>query len=295
MAYSEIDNADLAVGKPVKKSVMENVNDNLKDHETRISALAAGANKISVFEYYIDPKDLGIGDIQASDMALSTFQLVNGTGWSPADGSTYVGSVYFSGLGLSNVADTRDRVLRGLGPTYSAPLATTQEDQLGSHAHSYTAPTGGAGEYQGGGTDGSVGSTTGSTGGNETRMKNVTVNYFIKVNLSAQDNVIRIKAREAMSIVSVKGYIVDHLGLPTSGNFEFDIKKGATIAALSTIYTTKPTLAYSAGIADGDPTSSGTPAAGGYDVSAGDWLQLDVTSIMPGQSGVYIQVFAEPA
>ena len=98
-----------------------------------------------------------------------------------------------------------------------------------------------------------------------------------------------------MTITSARGYITDNNGLPTSGNFEFDVKKGATIAALTSVYSTKPILAYSGGIADGDSTSGGTISAGGYSVAAGDWLQLDVTSIMAGQSGVYIRVYAESA
>ena len=295
MAYNEIPAADIAVGKPTKKSLWDKIRDNFIDHESRISALSAGANKIPVFEYYIDPKDLGIGEVRAADMTLSEFQAINGTGWIIADGSACTGSVYASVTGHSVVPDSRDRVLRGLGPTYSAALSATQNDQNKSHTHSYTAPTGGAGLFPAGGSYGPTGSTTGSEGGNEARMKNVTVNYFIKINLSAQDNIVRFKAREAMTIVSALGYIVDNNGLPTSGNFEFDIQKGATIAALSTVYTTKPILAYSGGIADGDPTSSGTVAAGGYDIDSGDWLQLDITSLMLGQSGIYIQCFAEPA
>ena len=294
MAYNEIPSADIAVGKPTKKSIWDKIRDNFIDHESRISALSAGANKISVFEYHIDPKDLGIGEIRAADMTLSEFQAVNGTGWIIADGASCTGSVYAAVTGHSVVPDSKDRVLRGLGPTYSAALSATQADQLAAHTHTQTIEAA-VPELQSGASTGFGSGSTGSTGGNETRMKNVTVNYFIKINLSAQDNIVRIKAREAMTIVSALGYIVDNNGLPTSGNLEFDILKGASIAALSTVYTTKPILVYSGGIADGDPTSAGTVAAGGYDIDSGDWLQLDVTSIMSGQSGIYIQVFAEPA
>jgi hypothetical protein len=319
MAYSEVPSANLAVGKPVKKSVMTQVNDNLIDHESRISALSAGANKIQVFEHYIDPLDLGIGHIIPANMTLFQFQQVHGTGWIIADGGSCAGSVYNSVTGQSVTPDLRDEFLRGasgsvaLGTAYADTTAlngiTMATD--GAHVHDITGSGAGANSLEFVAAEGtfldgtdeysnnitSTGSThTHSLSGDaETRPQNFGVNFFIKINLSAQDKVVRFKARESMSIVSSLGYIIDNSGLPTSGNLEFDIKKGATIGTLSTVYTTKPTLAYSGGIADGDPTSSGTPLAGGYDITAGEWLQLDITSLMNGQSGIYIQVFAEPA
>lgn len=299
MSYLTIPTEDIEVGKPVKKSLWQKIKDNFDNHESRIAALSAGANKIGVFEYHLDPKDLGIGQIISADMTLSEYQEIYGDGWIIADGSSCVGSVYASVTGHTAVPDLRNEFLRGASGTVD----------LGTHYDDTTAVNGLS--VQNAGQSGvisvavALGANAFSTpagshshgliGDSETAPQHYGVNFFIKINLSAQDNVVRFKAREAMSIVSVKGYIVDNNGLPTSGNFELDIKKGATVAALSSVYITKPTLAWSGPIADGDATSSGTVSAGGYDVAAGDWLQLDITSVMVGQSGIYIQVFGEPA
>lgn len=49
MAFDPIDQADIEVGKPVKKELFQKTKDNLDDHETRITSLAQGAAKVEVF------------------------------------------------------------------------------------------------------------------------------------------------------------------------------------------------------------------------------------------------------
>lgn len=317
MAFTTIASAAIEVGKAIKKSLLTQIKDNFDDHETRIDGLEGSVNKIPVMEYFIEAKDLNIGQIIPADMTLTEWQNIHGTGWIIADGSSCVGSLYETITGHTIVPDLQDEFLRGvsgsvtLGTAYPAttalPTSAFTTSNPGNHTHTIPKQNGAAtGNFDPSGSNSAGGSTVTSSGAgghthtisggdSETRPQNFGVNFFIKINLSAMDNVLRVKAREDMTIVEAKAYVVDINGLPTSGNMEFDILKGATIGALSTVYSVKPTLAYSGGIADGDATSTGTVLAGGFDVTSGDWFQLDITSMMPGASGIYIQVYAEPA
>lgn len=325
MAYSEIPSSDIEVGKPVKKSLWQKIRDNFIDHENRIAALSAGANKIQVVDYNFDSQNLEVGRVVASRMSLSQFQDIHGDGWVLCDGGSASGSLYATITGLTTVPDYRSEFLRGangssviLGSKYSDATAknglSASTNTTGSHTHTYESFVDNSATDELNDTSLSIGSrardtrntrtsssngshshTVTITGDSETRPQNEGVNFFICIDLSTKDKIIRIKARESFTITNIKGYLVDNAGLPTSGNFEFDIKVGSTIAGLSSIFSVKPVLAYSGGIADGDATSSGTVVSGGYDVTAGDWIQIDITSIMVGQSGYMLSIFGEPA
>lgn len=49
MAYIPLDNNDLEVGKPTKKSLFTRIKDNQTDFNTRIGALETGASKVELF------------------------------------------------------------------------------------------------------------------------------------------------------------------------------------------------------------------------------------------------------
>ena len=49
MAFTPIPAADIEVGKPTKKSIFKKTKDNFDDHESRITNLSTGANKVIVF------------------------------------------------------------------------------------------------------------------------------------------------------------------------------------------------------------------------------------------------------
>ncbi len=49
MAFTTIPAADIEVGKPTKKSIFDKIKANEDDHETRITNLSTGANKVIVF------------------------------------------------------------------------------------------------------------------------------------------------------------------------------------------------------------------------------------------------------
>ena len=242
MAFVTIPSTLIEVGKAVKKELFQTIKDNLDDHESRISGLAGGANKIQVFEYNVRPDQLDIGRIIPADMTLAEFQAVHGAGWVIADGSSCTGSVYAAVTGHSIVPDLRDEFLRGvsgsvlLGTAYADSTAVNGLSVVSGGAHAHDIQLYGSGGTAGGAlqtpdsevyplaTTNSAGAHVHSlSGDSETRPQNFGVNFFIKINLSAQDNTLRIKASAAMTITSAIGYIVDNNGLLTSGNLEFDI------------------------------------------------------------------------
>lgn len=142
-----------------------------------------------------------IGQIVQSMMTLAQFQAQYGTGWVLADGSSAVGTAYATLTGNSTIPDARGMTLRGKNngradghqnPDGDSALGTFQADQFGSHTHDPTnSPLieGAGGNGHTGWVDGDTtifssysNSTMAVVGGNETRMKNITINHFIRVN-----------------------------------------------------------------------------------------------------------------
>ena len=139
------------------------------------------------------------------------FQSENGLSWILADGRSVTGSRYASITGSSTIPDLRGMVLRGKNngrsdgnqdPDGERSLGSFQNHAINSHnhgggSHSLTMPvwraTVSLGPVAGarntnGAIDGNP-STSGpnttvvqTEGGNETRMRNMAVNYFIKIN-----------------------------------------------------------------------------------------------------------------
>lgn len=50
MAYAAINDNEIEVGDPLKKEIMDKIQDNFADHETRISSVESGAQKVVVFK-----------------------------------------------------------------------------------------------------------------------------------------------------------------------------------------------------------------------------------------------------
>jgi len=143
-----------------------------------------------------------VGDIKTSIFTEAQFQAVSGDPtWVLADGRDLSvinpGSDYEAITGETILPDLRGVFLRGKNngradgnenPDGDSTLGTFQDDELQAHTHStpHRATSGSpfvpnhVGQGFGPVDVGSVEST--STGGNETRPKNVTVNYFIKIN-----------------------------------------------------------------------------------------------------------------
>lgn len=144
-----------------------------------------------------------IGDVRSSFLTEAQFQARMGAGWVLCSGQSAVGSEYESITGNTTVPDARGRALRmkdhaaGVNPS-DLTVGVTQDDSFQGHKHDI-APTiysetnaggvlpaaTGAGVAR---SDNWVGNpiNDGSNGtprtASETRMKNVTINFFCKIN-----------------------------------------------------------------------------------------------------------------
>jgi len=139
-----------------------------------------------------------IGMVVSSLLTLAQFQAINGTGWVLADGSSVAGSTYASITGNSTIPDLRGMVLRGKNngrsdgnqnPDGDSALGTYQADAFQTHNHYFhgssnygqAAPYGAYG-LNGGASSGAVQQPNSGNVASETRMRNITVNHFIKIN-----------------------------------------------------------------------------------------------------------------
>jgi hypothetical protein len=139
-----------------------------------------------------------VGDVVSSLLAEAQFQVIRGNGWVLADGRSVAGSQYQVITGASTIPDLRGVFLRGRNdggsaagarndgnqnPDGTLPLGTFQGDMFASHNHGSFAVSGLAGSYSYQAGPYPVNNTaTTAAGGNETRPKNVTVNFFIRIN-----------------------------------------------------------------------------------------------------------------
>lgn len=143
-----------------------------------------------------------IGMIVPAMLTETQFQALNGPSWVAIDGRSVAGSKYAEITGLATLPDARGMALRGQN-TFGSSLGTRadgnqnpdgtalggfQNHGMASHTHNLTLfgnvpavtnlpASSGSGA---GGT--AVTGAPNSGSANETRMRNITVNYFIKIN-----------------------------------------------------------------------------------------------------------------
>lgn len=143
-----------------------------------------------------------IGEIKQSILTEGQMNVIT-SDWVLADGRSVVGSSYSTLTGNNTIPDLRGQFLRGLDPSGtvdpdggSRTLGETQLDSYKSHKHgsgtfnNYATVNGSFSSTQGtiglhAGTQSStnqVATTDADAGDVETRPKNVSVNYFIKIN-----------------------------------------------------------------------------------------------------------------
>lgn len=141
-----------------------------------------------------------LGSVVQSLLTEAEFQIEYGNNWVLMDGRSVVGSDYQL-LDPGNpsrvvVPDARGQFLRGKNngrtdgnenPDGDLALGIFQDEEVGQHTHDIqnisllaSGASGGGNRYVSGGS-----LTTDSSTGNETRPKNITVNYFIKINNEA--------------------------------------------------------------------------------------------------------------
>jgi len=146
-----------------------------------------------------------VGDVVESMLTETQFQAIRGSNWVLMDGRNVAGTTYANITGNSTIPDARGVALRGKNNGRSnstgnqsgdLALGTYQADEFESHDHimngEYFNSTGAAAGNQYNNpskVSGGAGATNftfnrnamESEGGNETRMRNITVNIFIKV------------------------------------------------------------------------------------------------------------------
>jgi hypothetical protein len=147
-----------------------------------------------------------LGMVVQSILTETQFQAINGTGWIIMDGRSVIGSQLWAITNTNTIPDARGLVLRGKnnGRTDGAQnpdgelfIGTYQADQFkshdhggGNHTHSSYAGTGAFNPASAGGglqaftpvQTGASGAIIPLEGANETRMRSITVNHFIKIN-----------------------------------------------------------------------------------------------------------------
>lgn len=152
----------------------------------------------------IDEPNLGqVGDVKQSILTEAQFQSIHGSAWTLMDGKSVVGSQYETVTGNSTLPDARGQFLRGKNngrsdgqenPDGDLTEGTFQVDEMQGHKHNLD--QGGGGGAVGGWfvTNNNNLSDTATMGpmisdgvngtprnGLETRPKNITVNYFVKI------------------------------------------------------------------------------------------------------------------
>lgn len=133
-----------------------------------------------------------IGDIKPSMLTESEYQANFGTSWVLAKGQNVAGSQYSIITGRNSLPDLRGVFPRGknngatTNPAGDLALGTYQADEIKSHQHYYYVPqlnaTGGPSMDYAYSTGFIWGRWTDASGGAESRPRNITVNYFIKIN-----------------------------------------------------------------------------------------------------------------
>ena len=160
---------------------------------------------------YIDVHGFCIGDISSSILSEAQYQSIKGSGWVLADGRDVTGSSYSTLTGVTSIPDLRGQFLRGLDPSGTVDpdgatrtLGDTQADADQRVQGEFGSALQGLGSMDASGAfsnrlhtqprvPASIGSGQQSTGwdfdnsnvirtADETRPKNISVNFFVKIN-----------------------------------------------------------------------------------------------------------------
>jgi hypothetical protein len=169
--------------------------------EAALQAMGAGIN-------YCLANGSAVGDVVSSLLTPTVFQSQRGTNWVLMDGRDVTGSQYNLLTGFTTIPDARGAVLRGKNngradgnqnPDYSdtygdnVDLGAFQTDTFENHTHTVESSNGSPATYdghayRGAGNNGdqygtsAISLTNSASGGNETRMKNITLNHYMRIN-----------------------------------------------------------------------------------------------------------------
>lgn len=300
MAYSAITTAEVASGKPVTTSLMNKVKDNLDDLDSRVASL--GGNFI-IFNELINYKALPQGTLIWSFETEGNFQSLFGTewelvdstsnSWTDEDGNT-IATTDVTDRYLLNKGDGVEALRAQLASKTKAP--DTDFNASGAHSHTMTIGTGSgavvaidtSASYTGTTAGDASGTSTGGavTGGDSVNRPNSVVgNLFIKTQEETSTRRMVYKASSLMTLNTAK---ITQTIAGTSGTLEIDILKGSSLGSLTTVFSTKPSVVYSAG----NYTTSSNAVISDAAVAVNDWIVLEIVSMQDTRSEFHIQIEA---
>jgi hypothetical protein len=145
MAFVSVPSSWLQVGQPLTFGLMNRINDNLEDLNSRLDSvsIAAGSNILAngILE---KPRDIHpVGSVIFSSLSEAEFlsEIKDGE-WKLADGSNVAGSDWAALTGKTTLPDLRGRFIRakshssGNNPSGDKALDSFTGDSIGSHSHS---------------------------------------------------------------------------------------------------------------------------------------------------------------
>lgn len=312
MAYTSISSSLRAVGEPTSKQLFDLIHTNLEDINTRTVALEGATSGVAIFNEIVHLPDVTIGeqkviyrtesDIQAGDDGL-------GSTWNLTDGTDVTGSDWDTIVGPTTLPDARGRYMRmqdngaSVDPDTGA-LRTTQADKtavkglsvtpVGNHSHPIAAKVSGpsgSNALAGIGPASPFGISTGGggahghnlSGDNETRPVTMIANFFTKTDYNAFEmrRLFRVNAALTISTAEITTLIAG-----SSGTLEVDILKGSALSSMSSIFTTRPSVAQSSGNYTTSINQSITSGA----LVANDWVEMRIISLQSGQRNFHLNV-----
>lgn len=307
MAFNSINDTEIEVGKPIKKSILQKVKDNFDDHEGRLNAIQVSSGIIDIFNDNIDHTTRAIGQIIASPLDITDFQTYNGDSWVLCDGQNVAGSAFALFAGTNNVPDLRNEFIRGASSTI--PLGTQQSDATAVNGLTFGTTNYFAGSFSNSGitNQGIIDNQTisqvsseelinqfnsGLGGDSETRPRNVAVNFFIKINADSLENRLIYRATTPFDITNVQATIVKMPGgTSLAQGFEIDIRTGSDLNSLNSIFASRPFTTVTSTIGQ---TGGFAIATGGEVVNAGDYVVFDIISLPSWNSRIHVYVTGSP-
>lgn len=292
MAFSTLPDALIQVGRAVKREIFANLKNNDDDMDSRLSALEAGANKIVVFDRIVQ-RPSAVGDLMWSYLEPAEFVTRYGSDWVLADGTSIAGSDLATLRTWGAIPDSRGRFIRMRDSSGAVDLGGVralghnQGDDNKAHTHSLYEASGATNPQDAIAIafENSVALTT-SSSGTESRPKNTCANLYARINDGSFEGVDLWRAPAGFQLLSA---IVTTLTAGTAGTLEVDVQKGSSLASMSTVFSTLPSV----GFASGNYASSSNAAFASTDISTNDWLRLDISSLQTNQTNFHMYLIGE--
>ncbi|MDD3412461.1 MAG: hypothetical protein PHY47_00510 [Lachnospiraceae bacterium] len=182
MAYQPISNSEILNGAPLDYNLLAKIKSNLEFHQSDLTTKADIINRT-----------VAVGTVRTSILTLEQFAAESPGQWMLMNGQSCVGTRYQQITGNSNVpnASTEGTFLRQAKAGRALGSYEADENKSHNHPNSYfyfgNNPGGLSGAYASYGSGANTNAThavyinSTNSGGNESRPKNVAVNFFIKV------------------------------------------------------------------------------------------------------------------